>query len=643
MKNKVIQVPCVMEPIAKAPGFQKKQLADYKLDLLGLCGFGCVYCSSNQGNYLRIRREKFADATEQQIGERVLPADDPSLTFEWPDVLETLEKQLERRPRDWGSGQVLVVSMLTDAFSPNLVKTGVTEKALRLILARTGFRIRVLTKSAIVGKDRWIELFSEHRDRFVVGLSIGTTDREWASKIEVGTSLPSARLRALRRLQDAGVPTFGMLCPVFPDMLQDGRFEDLVDAHRPELLEHIWCEPFNDRDNWRIVRDGYEKESIGYTWLTETYEEKRKDRWSACARDLYTRLKEKGQKEGWLDKLRYLLYEDKVTKEDAPSFAGLKGVLLQCTPNEDGCSPNKHIARLQADLTVRNDAQSGELTEDGSPEQSQTVHRIAVWAQSRGVSKKEASEAIAATASRWEPNPSPEQVRAQVARVYVASVAGPCSRPQDRPPTADEVLKWAGISSLTAQSSMTEVENSLRFVAKLSRDLDRLRGETVRQGATRRLKQIGIGGSRILIQEAFSDAGRVVPSGSPDDQCSEEPTPWPDEVDGADLLDGIVGVFKRYLALPDGSAEAFALWTLHTYTIDAASVSPFLALNSPEKRCGKTSALTLLDALVKKPLTASNITPAALFRSVEEWRPTLLIDEADTFIRKSDDLRGPRL
>jgi putative DNA primase/helicase len=143
-----------------------------------------------------------------------------------------------------------------------------------------------------------------------------------------------------------------------------------------------------------------------------------------------------------------------------------------------------------------------------------------------------------------------------------------------------------------------------------------------------------------LIQEAFSDAGRVVPSGSPDDQCSEEPTPWPDEVDGADLLDGIVGVFKRYLALPDGSAEAFALWTLHTYTIDAASVSPFLALNSPEKRCGKTSALTLLDALVKKPLTASNITPAALFRSVEEWRPTLLIDEADTFIRKSDDLRG---
>jgi putative DNA primase/helicase len=132
----------------------------------------------------------------------------------------------------------------------------------------------------------------------------------------------------------------------------------------------------------------------------------------------------------------------------------------------------------------------------------------------------------------------------------------------------------------------------------------------------------------------------MIPNGSPDDHWSEEPTPWPDEVDGADLLDGIVGVFKRYLALPDGSAEAFALWTLHTYTIDAASVSPFLALNSPEKRCGKTSALTLLDALVKKPLTASNITPAALFRSVEEWRPTLLIDEADTFIRKSDDLRG---
>ena len=64
---------------------------------MSLCGFGCRYCSSNAGNYLRINRRKFADATEAQSGLRVLPADEPALTFEWPDVLQRLEEQLARR------------------------------------------------------------------------------------------------------------------------------------------------------------------------------------------------------------------------------------------------------------------------------------------------------------------------------------------------------------------------------------------------------------------------------------------------------------------------------------------------------------------------------------------------------------------
>src|SRR6516225_2261104 len=40
-----------------------------------------------------------------------------------------------------------------------------------------------------------------------------------------------------------------------------------------------------------------------------------------------------------------------------------------------------------------------------------------------------------------------------------------------------------------------------------------------------------------------------------------------------------------------------------------------------------------------RPLLASNISPAALFRVIEAARPTMLIDEADTFAANSDDLR----
>ena len=47
MKNVIVNVPAVKGPIRKSPGFAKKELADYKLDIVALCGFGCRYCSSN--------------------------------------------------------------------------------------------------------------------------------------------------------------------------------------------------------------------------------------------------------------------------------------------------------------------------------------------------------------------------------------------------------------------------------------------------------------------------------------------------------------------------------------------------------------------------------------------------------------------
>ena len=98
--------------------------------------------------------------------------------------------------------------------------------------------------------------------------------------------------------------------------------------------------------------------------------------------------------------------------------------------------------------------------------------------------------------------------------------------------------------------------------------------------------------------------------------------------------------FTRHVVLPVGGADAAALWTLHAHAHDTAAISPILAITSPTPECGKTTLLTLLGALVPKPLAASNITAAPLFRAVEKWRPTLLIDEADTFLRDSDELRG---
>jgi hypothetical protein len=83
-----------------------------------------------------------------------------------------------------------------------------------------------------------------------------------------------------------------------------------------------------------------------------------------------------------------------------------------------------------------------------------------------------------------------------------------------------------------------------------------------------------------------------------------------------------------------------ALWILHTHAFDAAQITPRLAIVSPEKRCGRSTVLELLSALVRRPLEAASITTAVLFRSIESHGPTLLVDEADSFLRERDDLCG---
>ena len=119
-----------------------------------------------------------------------------------------------------------------------------------------------------------------------------------------------------------------------------------------------------------------------------------------------------------------------------------------------------------------------------------------------------------------------------------------------------------------------------------------------------------------------------------------EREPWPEPVDGALLLDALRYAFGRHLALPEGTAEAIALWVLLAHSHDAHQTSPRLAFVSPVPECGKTTALSILGALVPRALPTSNITPAVIFRVIEQRRPTLLIDEADSFLHASEDMRG---
>ena len=128
----------------------------------------------------------------------------------------------------------------------------------------------------------------------------------------------------------------------------------------------------------------------------------------------------------------------------------------------------------------------------------------------------------------------------------------------------------------------------------------------------------------------------------PEDACElfNDPLPWPYPVTAEEVLNETTNIFNSFVIVTPESRDAMSLWVLFTYILDKFTISPMLVLSSPERRCGKTTTLSLLSKLCHRPLSASNITPAALFRAVEAYRPTLLIDEADTFLRSNDELRG---
>jgi putative DNA primase/helicase len=120
----------------------------------------------------------------------------------------------------------------------------------------------------------------------------------------------------------------------------------------------------------------------------------------------------------------------------------------------------------------------------------------------------------------------------------------------------------------------------------------------------------------------------------------QPPDLWPEPVPGDDVLSEICEVLRRHIVLTPSCRIATALWVLHAHAHGAAQHSPILFISSPTKRCGKTNLLSTIAMLVPKPLSAANVTPATVFRAIDYWLPTMLIDEMDTFLSDKSELRG---
>jgi putative DNA primase/helicase len=191
----------------------------------------------------------------------------------------------------------------------------------------------------------------------------------------------------------------------------------------------------------------------------------------------------------------------------------------------------------------------------------------------------------------------------------------------------------------TPEATGASVKDKVDLIAEISRlaKLSPLDYEGERKGAAERLN----------VRASMLDRLVAAERGKGEDGNKQghainfaEPEPWAEPVDGTKLLDDLAASIRRHVVMTKSAAAASALWVMHSYLIDCFLISPRLAITSPEKQCGKTTLLDVLSRLVIRPLSAANASSSAIFRVVEMARPTLLIDEGDSFLSENEELRG---
>jgi DNA repair photolyase len=173
------------------------------------CEHGCAYC--------------YARPTHEYLGLNA------GLDFETRIIVKERAPELlaEWLSREQWVPEAITFSGVTDCYQPAERRFELTRQCLEVALK---FRqpVSIITKNALVVRDLDLLAPLAELNLAHVALSITTLDADLARTLEPRTSRPEARLRAIRAISQAGVPTAVMAAPVIPG---------LNDSELPAILE----------------------------------------------------------------------------------------------------------------------------------------------------------------------------------------------------------------------------------------------------------------------------------------------------------------------------------------------------------------------------------------------------------------------
>src|SRR3954469_7745405 len=141
----------------------------------------------------------------------------------------------------------------------------------------------------------------------------------------------------------------------------------------------------------------------------------------------------------------------------------------------------------------------------------------------------------------------------------------------------DELFLDSTLTGIEEDAPPSQIEAVLRSVASAIAEADPIRRAVVRDALIRRLRRAGVSCPVTLTKVVFEPDKRPAPTTAiPAPQAFPAVEPWPEPVDGGLLLADMASVIRRFIPLPAAAADAEALWSLHSYAHDAATVSPIL-------------------------------------------------------------------
>ena len=117
----------------------------------------------------------------------------------------------------------------------------------------------------------------------------------------------------------------------------------------------------------------------------------------------------------------------------------------------------------------------------------------------------------------------------------------------------------------------------------------------------------------------------------------EPPSPIESEdISFGETLFDCANLLQKIMFMKEEETIVTSLWASATWFIDAFETVPYLLISSKTAACGKTRLLEFLEQVVRYPIKTGDTTPAAVFRMMSNYHPTLLMDESDQYLRNRD-------